>query len=82
ISDDNALEESRRQNALTGVAPHNRYLRNVAQNPSEEEEEEDRGLQNLGLARGIFDTRRKKLLLKESDTKKKRMPRMTPRIST
>uniref|UniRef100_A0A8C2BH15 DnaJ heat shock protein family (Hsp40) member B6b n=2 Tax=Cyprinus carpio TaxID=7962 RepID=A0A8C2BH15_CYPCA len=80
ISDDNALEESRRQNALTGVAPHNRYLRNVAQNPSEEEEEEDRGLQNLGLARGIFDTRRKKLLLKESDTKKKRMPRMTPRI--
>ncbi|XP_016388815.1 dnaJ homolog subfamily B member 6-like [Sinocyclocheilus rhinocerous] len=77
ISDDNALEESRRQNALTGAAPYNRYLRNVAQNPSEEEEE-DRGLQNL--ARGIFDTRRKKLLLKESDTKKKRMPRMAPRI--
>ncbi|XP_059389303.1 dnaJ homolog subfamily B member 6b isoform X2 [Carassius carassius] len=80
ISDDNALEDSRRQNALTGTVPHNRYLRNVAQNPSEEEEEEDRGLQNLGLARGIFDTRRKKLLLKESDTKKKRMPKMTPRI--
>ncbi|KAF4110963.1 dnaJ homolog subfamily B member 6b isoform X2 [Onychostoma macrolepis] len=79
ISDDNALEESRRQNALSSAAPHNRYLRNVAQNPSEEEEE-DRGLQNLGLARGIFDTRRKKLLLKESDTKKKRMPRMAPRI--
>uniref|UniRef100_A0A8C1S492 DnaJ heat shock protein family (Hsp40) member B6b n=1 Tax=Cyprinus carpio TaxID=7962 RepID=A0A8C1S492_CYPCA len=82
ISDDNALEKSRRQNALTGTGPHNRYLRNVAQNPSEkeDEEEEDRGLQNLGLARGIFDARRKKLLLKESDTKKKRMPRMAPRI--
>ncbi|XP_043100497.1 dnaJ homolog subfamily B member 6b isoform X2 [Puntigrus tetrazona] len=83
ISEDNALEERRRQNALTGATPHNRYLRNVAQNPSEEEEEEeeeDRGLQNLGLARGIFDTRRKKLLLKESDTKKKRITRMAPRI--
>ncbi|XP_048040747.1 dnaJ homolog subfamily B member 6b isoform X1 [Megalobrama amblycephala] len=80
ISDDNALEESRRQNALSSTAPHNRYLRNVAQNPSEEEEVEDRGLQNLGLAKGFFDTRRKKLLLKESDTKKKRMPRLAPRI--
>ncbi|XP_016295446.1 dnaJ homolog subfamily B member 6-like [Sinocyclocheilus anshuiensis] len=81
ISDDNALEESRRQNTLTGTGPHNRYLRNVAQNPSvKEEEEEDRGLQNLGFARGIYDARRKKLLLKESDTKKKRMPRMAPRI--
>ncbi|XP_056317883.1 dnaJ homolog subfamily B member 6b [Danio aesculapii] len=80
ISDDS--EERRRQNALCGPAPHNRYLRNVAQNPSEEEEveEEDRGLQNLGIARGFFDTRRKKLLLKESDTKKKRTPRLTPRI--
>ncbi|XP_052457512.1 dnaJ homolog subfamily B member 6 isoform X1 [Carassius gibelio] len=84
ISDDNALEESHRQNALTGTGPNNRYLRNVTQNPSEkkkeEEEEEDRGLQNLGLARGIFDTRRKKLLMKDSDSKKKRMPRMAPRI--
>ncbi|XP_067294744.1 dnaJ homolog subfamily B member 6b [Pseudorasbora parva] len=81
ISDDNALEESRRQNALSSTAPHNRYLRNVAQNPSEEEgEEEERGLQNLGLSKGFFDTRRKKLLLKESDTKKKRMPRLAPRI--
>lgn len=51
ISDDNVLEESRRQNALSSTAPHNRYLRNVAQNPSEEEKEEDRGLQNLGLAK-------------------------------
>ncbi|CAM4526183.1 unnamed protein product [Leuciscus chuanchicus] len=80
ISDDNVLEESRRQNALSSTAPHNRYLRNVAQNTSEEEKEEDRGLQNLGLAKGFFDSRRKKLLLKESDTKKKRMPRLAPRI--
>ncbi|XP_077085220.1 dnaJ homolog subfamily B member 6b isoform X1 [Siphateles boraxobius] len=80
ISDDNVLEESRRQNALSSTAPHNRYLRNVAQNPSEEEKEEDRGVQNLGLAKGFFDTRRKKLLQKESDTKKKRMPRLAPRI--
>ncbi|KAG1943174.1 dnaJ subfamily B [Pimephales promelas] len=53
ISDDNVLEESRRQNALSSTTPHNRYLRNVAQNTSEEEKEEDRGLQNLGLAKGL-----------------------------
>lgn len=53
ISDDS--EERRRQSALCGPGPHNRYLRNVAQNPSEEEEveEEDRGMQNLGIARGL-----------------------------
>lgn len=46
-TDDNALEDGCRQ-----TAPHNRYLRNVAQNPVEEEDE--RGLSNLGFAKGLF----------------------------
>ncbi|XP_063063159.1 dnaJ homolog subfamily B member 6b isoform X2 [Engraulis encrasicolus] len=57
---------------------HGRYLKSSAQNPPEEEE--DRGLQSLGLARGLFDARRKKLWLREGDTKKKRAPRLAPRI--
>ncbi|XP_065145461.1 dnaJ homolog subfamily B member 6b isoform X1 [Paramisgurnus dabryanus] len=73
VSEDKALEEGHRQSAS-----HNRYLRNVAQYPVEEDDE--RGLQNLGFAKGFFDTRRKKHFLKESDNKKKRMPRMAPRI--
>ncbi|XP_051995720.1 dnaJ homolog subfamily B member 6b isoform X1 [Xyrauchen texanus] len=76
IPADNALEDCHRQNALSGTASHNRYLRNVPQNPVEEEEE--RSLQNLGLAKGFFDSRRKKL--KEADTKKKRVARVAPRI--
>lgn len=46
------LEEEfrrRRQNALPGYATHQRYLRNSAQNPGEEEEEHS---QSLGLTRG------------------------------
>ncbi|XP_056607056.1 dnaJ homolog subfamily B member 6b [Triplophysa dalaica] len=78
IPDDNALDEGCRQAALPSPAPHNRYLRNVPQNPVEEDDE--RGLPNLGFAKGIFDPRRKKLLLKEMDSKKKRMPRLAPRI--
>ncbi|KAA0723501.1 DnaJ -like protein subfamily B member 2 [Triplophysa tibetana] len=78
IPDDNALDEGCRQTALPSPAPHNRYLRNVPQNPVEEDDE--RGLPNLGFAKGIFDPRRKKLLLKEMDSKKKRMPRLAPRI--
>nr|XP_055063003.1 dnaJ homolog subfamily B member 6b isoform X1 [Misgurnus anguillicaudatus] len=73
VSEDKALEEGHRQ-----TASHNRYLRNVAQYPVEEDDE--RGLQNLGFAKGFFDTRRKKHFLKEADNKKKRMPRMAPRI--
>ncbi|MED6235656.1 DnaJ subfamily B member 6 [Ataeniobius toweri] len=41
---------SRRQNTLPGLGLHQRYLRNSAQNPSEEEEEH--GPQSLGLTRG------------------------------
>lgn len=40
----------RRQNVHPGLGLHQRYLRNSAQNPSEEEEEH--GLQSLGLMRG------------------------------
>lgn len=53
IADEDTLEEDfrrRRQNALPGLPLHQRYLRNTAQNPSEEEEEQ--GLQSLGLTRG------------------------------
>ncbi|KAG5268229.1 hypothetical protein AALO_G00209730 [Alosa alosa] len=81
VPDENALEEEPqrcRQNALPGPPSHGRYLRNSAQNPPEEEEE--RGLQSLGLARGFFDSKRKKMWLKEGDTKKKRAPRLVPRI--
>ncbi|KAI3355317.1 hypothetical protein L3Q82_018173, partial [Scortum barcoo] len=66
----------RRQNALPGLGLHQRYLRNSAQNPSEEEEEH--GLQSLGLTRGHTDTKRKKLWLKEAESKKKRAPRLFP----
>lgn len=53
IAAEDPLEEEfcrRRQNALPGLGLHQRYLRNSAQNPSEEEEEH--GLQSLGLTRG------------------------------
>lgn len=53
IAGEDPLEEEfrcRRQNALPGLGLHQRYLRNSAQNPSEEEEEH--GLQSLGLTRG------------------------------
>lgn len=43
----------RRQNALPGYASHQRYLRNSAQNPQEEEEEHS---QSLGLTRGQAPT--------------------------
>ncbi|KAM9839651.1 dnaJ homolog subfamily B member 6b [Aulostomus maculatus] len=68
----------RRQNALPGLGlhQHQRYLRNSAQNPSEEEEEH--GLQSL--TRGHMDTKRKKLWLKEAESKKKRTPRHFPRF--
>lgn len=81
LPDGNALEDEPhrwRSNTLAGVPSHSRYLRSSAQNPPDEEEE--RGLQGLGLARGFFDSKRKKLWLKEAETKKKRAPRLAPRI--
>ncbi|XP_034415584.1 dnaJ homolog subfamily B member 6b isoform X2 [Cyclopterus lumpus] len=68
----------RRQNALPGLGLHQRCLKNSAQNPSEEEEEH--GLQSLGLTRGHMDTKRKKPWLKEAESKKKRAPRHFPRF--
>ncbi|XP_073345008.1 dnaJ homolog subfamily B member 6b isoform X1 [Pagrus major] len=80
IAEDPSEDERRRrrQNALPGHGLHQRYLRNSAQNPSEEEEEH--GLQSLGLTRGHTDTKRKKLWLKEAESKKKRAPRLFPRF--
>ncbi|XP_070709033.1 dnaJ homolog subfamily B member 6b [Pempheris klunzingeri] len=81
IAAEDPLEEDfrrRRQNALPGHGLHQRYLRNSAQNPSEEEEEH--GLQSLGLTRGHTETKRKKLWLKEAESKKKRAPRLFPRF--
>ncbi|XP_012708621.1 dnaJ homolog subfamily B member 6b isoform X1 [Fundulus heteroclitus] len=66
---------SRRQNALPGLGLHQRYLRN----PTEEEEEH--GPPSLGLTRGHVETKRKKLWLKEAESKKKRAPRLLPRFS-
>ncbi|KAJ4923485.1 hypothetical protein JOQ06_014173 [Pogonophryne albipinna] len=66
----------RRQNSLPGH--HQRCLR-TNQNPSEEEEEH--GLQSLGLSRGHMDSKRKKLWLKEAESKKKRAPRHFPRFN-
>ncbi|XP_037312115.2 dnaJ homolog subfamily B member 6b isoform X2 [Pungitius pungitius] len=68
----------RRQNALPGLGLHQRYLRSSAQNPPEEEEEH--GPQSLGLTRGHMDTKRKKLWLKDAESKKKRAPRLFPRF--
>ncbi|XP_007555690.1 dnaJ homolog subfamily B member 6b isoform X2 [Poecilia formosa] len=82
IAPQDPLEEefrSRRQNMLPGLGLHQRYLRNSAQNPSEEEEEH--GPQSQGLTRGHVDTKRKKLWLKEAESKKKRAPRHFPRFS-
>ncbi|KAF6737653.1 DnaJ-like protein subfamily B member 6 [Oryzias melastigma] len=76
------LEEEfrrRRQNTLPGLGLHQRYLRNSAQNPPEEEEEH--GPLSLGLTRGHVDTKRKKLWLKEAESKKKRAGRLFPRFS-
>ncbi|XP_040921842.1 dnaJ homolog subfamily B member 6b isoform X1 [Toxotes jaculatrix] len=80
IAAEDPLEEEfrrRRQNTLPGLSLHQRYLRNSAQNPSEEEEEH--GLQSL--TRGHQDTKRKKLWLKEAESKKKRAQRLFPRFS-
>lgn len=52
LPSEDPLEEEfrrRRQNALPGYASHQRYLRNSAQNPQEEEVEHS---QTLGLTRG------------------------------
>ncbi|XP_013868796.1 dnaJ homolog subfamily B member 6b isoform X2 [Austrofundulus limnaeus] len=68
-----------RQNTLPGFGLHQRYLRNSAQNPSEEEEEH--GPQSQGLTRGHVDSKRKKLWLKEADSRKKRSARLFPRFS-
>ncbi|KAM4533658.1 dnaJ homolog subfamily B member 6b [Odontesthes bonariensis] len=68
-----------RQNTLPGLGLHQRYLRNSAQNPTEEEEEH--GQQSLGLTRGHMDSKRKKLWLKEAESKKKRAPRLFPRFN-
>ncbi|XP_035475248.1 dnaJ homolog subfamily B member 6b isoform X2 [Scophthalmus maximus] len=81
IAAEDPLEDEfrrRRQNTLPGLGLHQRYLRNSAQTPSEEEEEH--GLQCLGLTRGHMDTKRKKLWLKEAESKKKRAPRLFPRF--
>ncbi|XP_030612728.1 dnaJ homolog subfamily B member 6b isoform X2 [Archocentrus centrarchus] len=82
VSAEDPLEEEfrrRRQNTLPGLGVHQRYLRNTAQNPPEEEGEH--GLQSLGLTRGHTDNKRKKLWLKEADSKKKRAPRHFPWFS-
>ncbi|XP_055737195.1 dnaJ homolog subfamily B member 6-like [Salvelinus fontinalis] len=72
-------EEDWRQNAFPGPPSHQRYLRNTSQNPLEEDEE--CGLQSLGLARGHMDTKRKKYPWRqEAELKKKRSPRLAPRI--
>ncbi|XP_029955290.1 dnaJ homolog subfamily B member 6b isoform X3 [Salarias fasciatus] len=79
IAGEEPLEEEfrrRRQNALPGFGLHQRYLRSSAQNPAEEEEE--LGLQSL--TRGHLDTKRKKLWLKEAESKKKRAPRLYNRF--
>ncbi|XP_017262252.1 dnaJ homolog subfamily B member 6b isoform X2 [Kryptolebias marmoratus] len=68
-----------RPNTLPGFGLHQRYLRNSAQNPSEEEEEH--GPQSQGLTRGHVDSKRKKLWLKEADSRKKRSARLFPRFS-
>ncbi|XP_026218891.1 dnaJ homolog subfamily B member 6b isoform X2 [Anabas testudineus] len=81
IAAEDPLEEDfcrRRQNTLPGLGLHQRYLRNSTQNPSDEEEEH--GLQSHGLMRGHTDTKRKKLWLKEAESKKKRAPRLFPRF--
>ncbi|KAG7453736.1 hypothetical protein JOB18_001972 [Solea senegalensis] len=80
VAAEDSLEDEfrrRRQNTFPGFGLHQRYLRNSAQNPTEEEEEH--GLQCLGLTRGHMDTKRKKLWLKEAESKKKRAPRLFPR---
>ncbi|KAM9333116.1 dnaJ homolog subfamily B member 6b isoform 1-T2 [Pholidichthys leucotaenia] len=59
-----------RQSALPGL--NQRYLRNP------QEEEEEFGLQSL--TRGHLDNKRKKLWLKEAESKKKRAPRHFPRF--
>lgn len=54
IAAEDPLEDDfrrRRQNALPGLGLHQRYLRNSAQNPSEEEEEHS--FPSLGLTRGL-----------------------------
>ncbi|XP_023143308.2 dnaJ homolog subfamily B member 6b isoform X1 [Amphiprion ocellaris] len=81
IAAEDSLEEEfrrRRQNALPVLGLHQRYLRSSTQNPSEEEEEH--GLQSLGLMRGHTDNKRKKLWIKEAESKKKRAPRLFPRF--
>ncbi|XP_029556095.1 dnaJ homolog subfamily B member 6 isoform X2 [Salmo trutta] len=76
----NGLEdEDWQQNAFPGLPSHQRYLRNTSQNPLEEDEE--RGLQSLELARGHMDTKRNKYPWRqEAELKKKRTPRLAPRI--
>ncbi|XP_047424241.1 dnaJ homolog subfamily B member 6b isoform X2 [Mugil cephalus] len=81
IAAEDPLDEDfrrRRPNALPGLGLHQRYLKNSAQNPSEEEEEH--GLQSMSLTRGHTDTKRKKHWLKDADSKKKRAPRLFPRF--
>ncbi|KAK5849567.1 hypothetical protein PBY51_013893 [Eleginops maclovinus] len=70
----------RRQNALPGLGLHQRCLRSSNQNQNPSEEEEEHGLQSLGLTRGHMDSKRKKLWLKEAESKKKRAPRHFPRF--
>ncbi|KAL1006799.1 hypothetical protein UPYG_G00077260 [Umbra pygmaea] len=68
-----------RQNSLPGLTSHQRFLRNTPQNPVEEDAE--RGQHSLGLARGHTDTKRKKYPWRqEAEHKKKRTPRLAPRI--
>ncbi|XP_024230577.1 dnaJ homolog subfamily B member 6 isoform X2 [Oncorhynchus tshawytscha] len=72
-------EEDWRQTAFPGPHSHQRYLRNTSQSPLEEDEE--CGLQSLGLARGHMDTKRKKYPWRqEAELKKKRTPRLATRI--
>ncbi|XP_041717966.1 dnaJ homolog subfamily B member 6 isoform X1 [Coregonus clupeaformis] len=76
----NGLEDDdRRQNAFPGLPSHQCYLRNASQNSLEEDDE--RGLQSLGLARGHMDTKRKEYPWRqEAELKKKRTSQLAPRI--
>ncbi|XP_003439273.2 dnaJ homolog subfamily B member 6b isoform X1 [Oreochromis niloticus] len=78
VSAEDPMEDfrRRRQNTLPGLGLHQRHLRNSAQNPPEEE-----GEHSPGQTRGHTDNKRKKLWLKEAESKKKRAPRHFPWFS-
>ncbi|XP_026147659.1 dnaJ homolog subfamily B member 6b [Mastacembelus armatus] len=82
ITAEGSLEEDlchHRQNTLPGLSQHQHYLRNSTQNPLEDEEEH--GPPSLGLMRGHMDTKRKKVWMRETESRKRRPPRFFSRFS-